>query len=588
MSDTHKGKKGRTEVDIRNSPYKDGTVTANTRIGIDQHGVFLYEEEGSCFTRPGELPDKRRSPDERPEDGISTGFEGPSGLTTYHETSWLRRVTVRKSTLEVIEKHYPSTKEHLPLRLLLQYLLFDRHVIRLKTTWYGKDAPLPATMLSWMAGHLDQYLSGNFRAVDMLWWAKDELFDGAFEWTDWKRGPDPKHRRFRRLKTVSIAPAVADAAAQELEHPVSRASTRVWFDTGNVRTRQTASDQKRATYQSVQEQGAEIFRQKRNPAIPRAIQTYLNGLPIDGFNQIIGDHIEDAYDAIERLSAESPEGESDLGVRHARATLRAVEDCPKPFYEAKLNTPRLYAPASLQLLNREVRAPLVQDWISLDLKSAQLAICARQWDIGPLLEFLHDDGDIWKELTSWMGLPKPALKKALYAITFGARAHWLQGSPPSALQDALASEGDLSSEEAEQARHRLLNHPLMKALLEERNHRIEEIRQEESIKDCFGSVMELPSGTSTGANSNTTVLTLLSAESSAVEMQLLWPAFEKVIGAETRCKIMLYAFDGFYLKAADPGRNELWTQKLQNAVNQQAEELGIPTSLEREDPYIES
>lgn len=576
---THQEVENRKEVPPSQSIY--GNVTPETRIGMDDQGLFLYEEDGSCFTRNGELPNKRRSPDERPEDGITVGFEGPTDLTSYHETNWLNRVMVSQHMVEVAERHYPPITEHLPLRLLLQYLLFDRHVIKFNT-WDGEGSPLPGTMLSWIAGHLDQYRSNNFRAEDMLWWAKDELFDGTFEWTDWKWHPHPRKRRPRRLKDVSIVPEVADAAEWEMKRSVQQTSAHVWFDNGNACTRQSVSDYRSATLRSAQDEGDEVFEKKGNPVIPRAIQKYLNELPVHSFNKTIREYGEEAYAATRRLSDESPEGDQDLGVRHARATLQAVETCPKPFYEPKLKTPRLFASRSLQLLNREVRAPLVQDWIPLDLKSAQLAICAREWDVGPLLNFLEDGGDIWEELTSWLGLPKAALKKALYAVTFGARARWIPGKPPSTLNEAFAQETGLSEKKADRARHKLMSHPLMRTLIEARDRRIEEIKSEGLIEDCFGSVMTLPSHESRTGNEKNTVLTLLAAESSAIEMKLLWPAFEEVMGKEGHCKIMLYTFDGFYIKPADPRRRDTWTRKLQAAVDKQADALGIPTHLERE------
>ena len=580
---THQEVENREEVPLPQSIYKGGKVTPETRIGMDDQGLFLYEEDGSCFTRTGELPNKRRNPDERPEDGITVGFEGPSDFTSYHETNWLNRTMVSRRMVEVAERHYPSIAEHLPLRLLLQYLLFDRHVIKFNTTWDGEGSPLPGTMLSWIAGRLDQYRSNNFRAEDMLWWAKDELFDGAFEWTDWKWHPHPRKRRPRRLKDVSIVPEVADAAEWEMKRSVQQSSARFWFDNGNVCTRQTVSDYKNAISRSARDNGTEVFQKKGTPEIPRAIQTYLNNLPVNGFNQIIREYGEEAYAATRRLSDESPEGDQDLGVRHARATLQAVETCPKPFYEPKLKTPRLFASSSLQLLNREVRAILVQDWIPLDLRSAQLAVCAREWEVGPLLNFLEDGGDIWEELTSWMGLPKPVIKKALYALSFGARAQWIVGRPPSTLNNALAQETGLSEKKADRARHKLMSHPLMRTLIEARDRRIEEIKSEGLIEDCFGSVMTLPSHESRTGNEKNTVLTLLAAESSAIEMQLLWPAFKEVMGKEGQCKIMLYTFDGFYIKPADPRRRGTWTRKLQAAVDDQADALGIPTCLERED-----
>ena len=150
MSDQELPKDDWTEVPMEESRYSRGTVTPNTRIGEDNEGLFLYEEDGTTFTRTGETVKKHRSPDERPEDPIQTGFSGPDGLNIYHETDGLHRITVRRDTMDLIESHYPPIKEHLPLRLLLQYILFNRHAISLNSTWDGEGSPLKATMLARM------------------------------------------------------------------------------------------------------------------------------------------------------------------------------------------------------------------------------------------------------------------------------------------------------------------------------------------------------------------------------------------------------------------------------------------------------
>ncbi|WP_251962972.1 hypothetical protein [Salinibacter ruber] len=562
---------------------KENEQQEKERTGGGEPAPFLAEDALSSTIRKAASSDGRQSAGERPEGPISPDLEGPDNFKVYRETNWLSRTTVRQRTVEVAERHYPAIKKHLPLRLLLQYLLFNRQAIGLNSTWDGEGSPLPATLLSWMAGRLDQYQSGNFTAKQVLWWAEDELFDGDFTWTDWEWHPDSRQGRYRRLDKLSLPPEVKRAIEWERRHPIVGVSERVWFDTGTAYSFQSASNLRKATRRLVQKDGAEIYRQKGSPKIPRAIQTYLNALPVNGFNKVARDHIEEAYAAAQRLSDESPRGSQDLGVRHARAILRAVEDCPQPFYEAKLNTPRLYARGSFQSLNREVRAPLVQDWTLLDLKSAQLAVCAHLWDIGPVMSFLNDGGDIWKELTSWVGLPKPVLKKAMYSITFGARAHWHFGSPPSTLINALAEGDNISKSEAEEARQKLMAHPLMKALYQARGQHIQDIKERGFIQDCFGTVMHLSSDQAEEtASSGITagVLTLLAAEAASYEMLLLWPAFQEVIGKEKRCKIMLYVFDGFYIKTADPRRQENWIDRLQGAVDRQAEKLGILTSLE--------
>jgi hypothetical protein len=487
-------------------------------------------------------------------------------------------MTVSRDTLEVIGHHYPAIQEHIPLRLLLQYLLFGRHAVDLNSTWEGEGSPLPASMLSWMAGQEDQYESRNFRAEDMLWWARDELFGDDFVWQPWKWSPSPENRRYRRVLTLNLVDPVERVVNAEMQNPVSEVENRVWFATGKAYTRQAAADFRSNTKEVVSDINSSVLNEKGNPDVPGTIQDYLNGLPVHGFNRMITAYAEDAYEAADEHCGDRSGEEQGRSEKHARTVLRHIEDQPQPFYEVKRHTQRLYAKNSLQNLNREIRGVLVQDWTSLDLKSAHLAICARLWGIDPLLNFLEDGGDIWEELVPYMDMEKPPIKNALYALTYGATVYWTNhGEYPSMVTRTFMKEAGLSTEEAKEARSRFLDHPLIDALFNARNQRIEEIEEAGFIKDAFGVELELD------GEEGVTPLTLLTAESAAVEMMLLWPAFEEVIDKEKRCKIMLYTFDGIYIKVANPEREGTWIKKLQTAVDQRAEELDIPTYLEHED-----
>ena len=552
-----------------------------------EHNQATYSIRASsqqtCITRNGDLVSEDFFQPERPEDANSFDYEGPTSVTSYHETTchdsrWLSRRTLSRGSLEIIEHHYPAIQEHLPLRLLLQYLLFGRHAVNLNSTWEGELAPLPAPMLAWMAGRQEQYENRNFRAENMLWWAKDELFGDDFKWCDWRWSPNPDKRRYRRILELNLVGPVVKAVNTEMQRPVSELESRVWFATGKAYTKQAAADLRSNTKEMVSNMNATVLDAKGHPDVPGTIQQYLNGLPVDSFNRVVDEYAGEAYEAADEHFGEESGDSQSRSERHARTVLRHVEDCPQPLYKVKQNTQRLYAKNSLQNLNREIRKVLTQDWTTLDLKSAHLAICARLWEIDPLMDFLENGGDIWEELVPYMEMEKPPIKNALYALVYGATVYWTNhGEHPAMVTQTFMKEAGLSWEEAKEARTQFLNHPLINALYNARNERIEEIEEAGFLKDVFGVELEL------SAEDNVSPLTLLTAESAAVEMMLLWPAFEKVIDKEKRCKIMLYTFDGIYIKVANPKREGTWVRKLQTAVDQRAEELDIPTYLEHED-----
>lgn len=537
-------------------------------IGIHVNPTTTQGKTG--IIRNGEPVDKKFFLPERPEDTKSFDYDGPDSLKTYHENGGLARLTVGRDTLETVEHHYPVINEHLPLRLLIQYLLFNRHAIELNSTWDGDGSPLPATMLAWMAGRSEQYDSRNFRAEDMLWWARDELFGNDFLWNSWRWHPDRRTNRYRRVTKLDLQDEVERAINAEMQRSVSHVDSRVWFATGTAYTAQAESDFRSQAKQVVSNLNANALDEKGNPDVPTSIQEYLNGLPVNGFRRVVEQHIQGAYETLDDLDP----GRSR---KHAQTVLRHIEDNPQPLYEVKRNTQRLYAPNSLQNLNREIRKILVQDWIPLDLKSAHLAICARLWDIGPMLDFLQDGGDIWEELLPHMEMGKPTVKKALYALAYGATVYWTDYEEhPSQLDRTFMKGAGLSWEAGKEARNHFLDHQLVRALFEARNRRIEEIEEVGFVKDAFGVELELDGG------DGVTPLTLLTAEAAAAEMMLLWPSFKKVIDKEKRCKIMLYTFDGIYVKVHNPTRTDTWIRKLQGAVDERADELEIPTRLEHE------
>jgi hypothetical protein len=72
-------------------------------------------------------------------------------------------------------------------------------------------------------------------------------------------------------------------------------------------------------------------------------------------------------------------------------------------------------------------------WTCLDLKSAQLAIAAREWNVKSIQDLLKGGKDIWAYLQSKVDVSKPILKTAIYSIVFGANVKKARGGSPKKL-----------------------------------------------------------------------------------------------------------------------------------------------------------
>jgi len=253
-----------------------------------------------------------------------------------------------------------------------------------------------------------------------------------------------------------------------------------------------------------------------------------------------------------------------------------IEEQPMPFYQFSENTVRLTTSRSgLQNLSSDIRDTLTQDWVKLDLSSAQLAIAAKLWGVESALEQLRSEESIWDSLKDHTGVEiKAPLKKGVYATVYGGKRGTIKGR----MAYAAAKEGHPMDAEAQR---KFLSHPVISELLEKREARLEEIRVNGGAEDCYDNPIS-----TARIDDNSPERSVLSQLMQAREMQLLTPALELAKEVEedyeeTPWKIMLYLYDGFCVKFNTP-TEEYHIPRIQEAVNQRCEDLGYPTRLEVE------
>lgn len=249
--------------------------------------------------------------------------------------------------------------------------------------------------------------------------------------------------------------------------------------------------------------------------------------------------------------------------------LKRIECQLQPFYGSspKENTVRIFSYAHIPQLKREVRKIYTRGWIDADLKCAQLAICARLWEIPTVLQFLDQEQNVWKHLSIELDIPesqwkqaKAALKEALYSLCYGMEEVRIR----CLLARNLVSNGV----DRRFARH-FLNIPLIRDVLFARRRAIERVTEMGGEKTAYGKFLQV--------TENLQPRDILAQIAQSWEMKAIYPAFA-LTADNLDFKIMIYQFDGFTTQFTR--RREEWQAKIKLAVDKRAQEFDIPTRLE--------
>jgi hypothetical protein len=215
-----------------------------------------------------------------------------------------------------------------------------------------------------------------------------------------------------------------------------------------------------------------------------------------------------------------------------------------------------------------VRKVVCQDWITLDLKAAQFAICATVWNVPIAREFLESGQSVWTYLLNELALAasedhKAGLKRMLYALLFGG---YRNRAIERARKELLPDYPDLTA--------RFFEVPLINALYTARRMQMRAITEAGGAKDAFGNWIPLPYD-----DGKPNARSVLACQAQSYEMKLLWPVFETARTSKD-FDIVLYLFDGMCIATCDKRRDATIVQRLRALVDRQAAMLGIVTTLE--------
>lgn len=231
-------------------------------------------------------------------------------------------------------------------------------------------------------------------------------------------------------------------------------------------------------------------------------------------------------------------------------------------YAAKERTDRIYAETSL--MPKEVREAALAGCWSLDLKSAQLRIIAKLWNL-PEIDAIPD---VWQYLYNELGVTeqkKPDLKRMLYIICYG-------GGRETMLERAEKGKMDGSLIDP------FLALPLVQTIQAARDREVEKLMGRGFIEDAWGDRYFLKDVDA--KNIYQAACSLLGRQGQSYEMKLMLAAFD-VIAADDDLVLILWLHDGCYLDVVHHKQNaEHKLNMIQSAVADMADRLGINTQLD--------
>ncbi len=300
-------------------------------------------------------------------------------------------------------------------------------------------------------------------------------------------------------------------------------------------------------------------------------RNYLNGRSPNLFTRAVKENYGEAREVAASFDGRTKQNQA---LRH----LNAMAEQPQPIYGFSDNTVRLKSlNPSLQTVDSDIRHVITQDWVELDLSSAQLAIAARDWEMPQLHDFLSEGNSIWQSLYDFLDLgpaAKGPLKKGLYAAHYGSP----KGQVPRNIRAKAAEKNiDVSFETAV----KFLDHWIIEQLLEERDQRIEAIEENGGIRDdAYDRWISLEECTAQNPK-----LSLLAQVAQAREMWLLRPVLDLALEQKNDRKrhawqVTLLQHDGFSVHFTRS--REYHLDRIKEAVKQRAERHGYPTELEVE------
>ena len=458
---------------------------------------------------------------------------------------------------ETITTEYPALRTSPAFARLFGYLAWG--------TWQddlSKRLVLSSGLLADMSQQHAQWRSRNFEAYTFLKRFRDATGLNV-QWSKW----DSTTGRSRVLTALHLPSYIRDAVHEE-EHTFWKALDLVSIVDG----RKYNPSKQRAWREADRSLALERM---AGAACPDAVALgeYLNNAHPHRYTSLLP-NMEAAAEAACGLPNPN-------AAKHQMRVLRAIHQQPVPFYSPSLRgrTVRLFGfNESLLALKKVVRQALAPGWRTADLRSAQLAIVAQQWQIPMVQEFLRDYvGSVWDYLFSELQIErtdehKRAIKDGLYAALYGRTP----GFTAYMLSRTLQTAGIGS---------RFLRIPLIEELFRARERMFDQVKRDQGAFDVYGRWITLAEGPEVPTEKRVDAASILSQLAQATEMKLLSPVIQCAIAERKDAhgwSLMLWKHDGFNWVSHKAEDEIPWRGRLQEIVQMQANACGIQTCLEIE------
>ncbi len=456
--------------------------------------------------------------------------------------------TVSKDFRDIINKIYPQMSKS--QWIFTGYLMFG--------TWRNDYGRLLITreIVADCEGKSHQLkVSHNYSAWEFLEKYSSEI--QPFEWTNWYGDREGKKKQVSRVVTRLIWPNRVHNAIEKERNGEWIASERVYMADGKP-----FSKKKQLTQLKEDRQLSLERLNTQGCTEAKELLLYLNGLPSNAFYRILSNLPEALEEAKKIEKKESRE--------HQLNVLNAVLDSYQPFYKPTSGSVRIFAfNENMTQLNKNIRQVLTKGWLEFDLRSAQLAINSKLWQVRKVQKFLQEGGKIWDSLFEWFGLEKSEetkriFKTALYSISYGA-----------SFKKSMNYDGRKTLREVLEPLFKdpkqFLTHPLIKSLWRARSKQLSKIKREGGAKDCFGRFLSVR---------DFNPRSILAQLSQSYELKLLYPVIE-LAKKDLRFDVVLWQHDGFSVLIRKQEDEEMIIFSIKYVVKAVADKLGINTELER-------
>ncbi|WP_263834378.1 hypothetical protein [Salinibacter sp.] len=512
------------------------------------------------------------------------------------------RLAIPSSLYEKIVRWAPAVGKHEPLAALLQMVFFSR---RRDKDWHTeKDlagTPLPHERIFDCFGLAPSTAYNRGLNAEMLLELYRREVDPDFNWSGWHGNEGKAHV----AETHGIPDSIVKETKEIMLSPEEHGDWTYLISGKAASNRRFTAQLRKNRRQEIETQDPAV----EPPPSAKAIQRYLNGLPQTSFGhgrhgifrpEMLGEAIEAAENQLSQEKRRDQE----------RRKLLWMRTFPQPLYLFCDRFPRLKADRFNQAMNLPssiLRSMYTDRDYELDLSKAHLAsyvpVAKREGLRVPTLEQhleanlagdedLLEAGDLWMDLAmsvdtdvfSDLRALRSAVKRA-YAAVYGSSQHNL-------LHQIYDEYGKLTGRylsEGHAPLRPLLSHPVMNKLFETRDKLEAIINERGGLKDAHGRFISCSTweGVKDKGNRWRGVLAYVNA---SFEQRLMRAALD-VAAEEKRwagqkesrrpkLRIWLYQADGFTVRVGSKASHSRQVERLQSAVAQKAEELGVPTELE--------